>query len=88
MATVKDRPNRPYELVAYDNMWPKLFESYSSSVRSALGNNVIRIEHIGSTSLLIGMEFEPLVSMSSAKEIRKHKECWDFVTICGLAPRL
>lgn len=39
------------EVVAYNPIWPKIFESEAIKIKKALGNNCIDIHHIGSTSI-------------------------------------
>lgn len=39
------------EVVAYDERWPRLFQEEAVALRSVLGSAVLRIEHIGSTSV-------------------------------------
>lgn len=43
--------NAPITLVAYDPRWPELFEREAKRIRSVLGNRVLRLEHVGSTSV-------------------------------------
>lgn len=38
-------------LVAYDPSWPDRFEVHATTIRAALGDQALRIEHIGSTSV-------------------------------------
>ena len=42
---------RKIELVEYNPKWVEMYEEEAASVMSALGNNTIRIHHIGSTSI-------------------------------------
>nr|WP_227004161.1 GrpB family protein [Salicibibacter halophilus] len=44
--------NATITLLEYDSNWPKLFEREADRVRSVLGNRVLQLEHIGSTSVL------------------------------------
>ncbi|MEM7016291.1 MAG: GrpB family protein [Pseudomonadota bacterium] len=39
------------EIVNYQERWPTEFESIAVAMRAALGSNVVRIDHIGSTSV-------------------------------------
>ncbi len=41
----------PIEIVAYRAEWPVLFQELGRSLRGALGNTAIRIDHIGSTAV-------------------------------------
>ena len=38
-------------LVAYDPAWPTMFEQLAARIRSALGDRLVQIEHVGSTSV-------------------------------------
>lgn len=38
-------------VIPYDNNWPIIFKIHSKEIKKALGNNVIKIHHIGSTSI-------------------------------------
>jgi GrpB-like predicted nucleotidyltransferase (UPF0157 family) len=42
---------RDFELVPYQSEWMDYFEREAVRIRSALGDNVLQIEHIGSTSI-------------------------------------
>lgn len=41
----------PIQLVAYDREWPNQFEGEAKRVRAALGDQVLLLEHVGSTSV-------------------------------------
>ncbi len=41
----------PVEIHDYDPDWPGLYELEEARIRSALGDRVVRIEHVGSTSV-------------------------------------
>jgi GrpB-like predicted nucleotidyltransferase (UPF0157 family) len=43
--------NAPITLVEYDPRWPALFDREADRIRSALGNRVLQLEHVGSTSV-------------------------------------
>ena len=49
-------------LVAHDPSWLRKFESEASSIRTALGTEVIDIHHIGSTSIP-GIAAKPIIDM-------------------------
>jgi len=44
-------PEDPIEIVPYDPSWPHLFERLAVDLRGALGDVVLRIDHIGSTAI-------------------------------------
>src|SRR5260370_31224381 len=41
----------PIQIVDYDPEWPRLFEREAKRVQDTLGNRVLLIEHVGSTSV-------------------------------------
>src|SRR4029434_6099158 len=43
--------NGSITIVEYDPAWPALFEKEAVRIRSALGDRVLSIEHVGSTSV-------------------------------------
>jgi GrpB-like predicted nucleotidyltransferase (UPF0157 family) len=45
------RLDGPVELVEYDPAWPGLFERDAARIRATLGSLVVRLEHVGSTSV-------------------------------------
>jgi GrpB-like predicted nucleotidyltransferase (UPF0157 family) len=46
----------------YDPEWPELFRRLGASLRSALGDVALRIDHIGSTSIP-GMDAKPIIDV-------------------------
>jgi GrpB-like predicted nucleotidyltransferase (UPF0157 family) len=52
----------PILVVDYDPVWPELFARESSRIRGALGSRVLRIEHVGSTSVP-GLVAKPIIDM-------------------------
>jgi len=49
-------------LAAYDPDWPRLFVREADRIRAALGNEALRIEHVGSTSVP-GLTAKPIVDI-------------------------
>jgi GrpB-like predicted nucleotidyltransferase (UPF0157 family) len=41
----------PINVASYDPVWPTLFEREAGRIRQALGDRVIQLEHVGSTSV-------------------------------------
>src|SRR5919199_1912063 len=41
----------PIQIVDYDPKWPRLFEREAERIQAALGDRVLSIEHVGSTSV-------------------------------------
>lgn len=52
----------PIVLVEYDPMWPSMFETEAARLRSLLGATVVRLEHVGSTSVP-GLAAKPIIDM-------------------------
>lgn len=56
------RPHRPYELIEYDPTWKDIFLSTAEKIRPFFGDNLVSIEHIGSTAVE-GMLAKPQVDL-------------------------
>jgi len=54
--------NAPITLVAYDPTWPGLFSRETDRLRSVLGEEALRIEHVGSTSVP-GLVAKPIIDI-------------------------
>ena len=52
----------PIIVVPYDPGWPKRFRGLALPIRQALGVIALRIDHIGSTSI-VGMDAKPVIDM-------------------------
>ncbi len=52
-------------LVPYSPEWQKLFEEEERLLRSAIGEHVVDIQHIGSTSIP-GLEAKPILDIAVA----------------------
>lgn len=61
-ARVGTRTAERVEVVAPDPAWPSMFEDVRDRVREALGSRVLRIEHVGSTSVP-GLWAKPLIDV-------------------------
>lgn len=53
---------RQIKIVDYDLSWPSKFEEHESNIRTALGDRVLFIEHIGSTSVP-GLAAKPIIEI-------------------------
>lgn len=53
---------RKVELVPYDPAWPAMFEQEATVLRRVFGNQLVTIQHIGSTSIP-GMHAKPIIDM-------------------------
>ena len=52
----------PIELLDYDPDWPRLFDREAARIRSILGDQVVRLEHVGSTSVP-GLAAKPIIDI-------------------------
>jgi GrpB-like predicted nucleotidyltransferase (UPF0157 family) len=50
-------------LRAYDPAWPERFEREAARSRAALGDRVVRLEHVGSTSVP-GLPAKPIIDIA------------------------
>lgn len=57
-------PSPPYriEVVEYDATWPAAFDRVAGRVREALGDGVVEIHHVGSTSVP-GLAAKPIIDI-------------------------
>ena len=52
----------PVVIATYDPSWPGLFSDLAASLRQALGETALRIDHIGSTSVP-GLDAKPVIDL-------------------------
>ena len=52
----------PIRLADYDPRWPHVYESLAERIRAALGDSVVALEHVGSTSVR-GLCAKPIIDM-------------------------
>jgi GrpB-like predicted nucleotidyltransferase (UPF0157 family) len=57
-----ERLDRPIRLAEYDSRWPAQFELEDARIRDALGDRVLLLEHVGSTSVP-GLAAKPVIDM-------------------------
>ena len=57
-----ERLDRPIRLAEYDPSWPARFEREDGRIRGALGERVLLLEHVGSTSVP-GLAAKPIIDM-------------------------
>jgi GrpB-like predicted nucleotidyltransferase (UPF0157 family) len=53
---------RDYALVRSDPTWPRSFEEEAARIADALGDQVVRIDHVGSTSVP-GLDAKPIIDI-------------------------
>lgn len=46
-----EKPHRPFEVKEYDPIWSEMFEIRNKKIKEILGDLVVEIHHIGSTSI-------------------------------------
>ncbi len=56
------RHDAPIHLAPYDPAWPALFEGEARRIRAALGERVLLLEHVGSTSVP-GLAAKPIIDI-------------------------
>ena len=54
--------NGPIYLAEYDPAWPRMFEVEARRIRAALGERILLLEHVGSTSVP-GLAAKPLIDI-------------------------
>jgi NAD-dependent deacetylase len=63
LAAVAEALREPLEVVAYDPAWPRLYQEEAARVHAALGEDVVAIEHMGSTGVP-GLAAKPVIDVS------------------------
>ena len=56
------RLTEPITIVSYDHTWPKLYEDEKNRILKVIGQKVVDIEHIGSTSIP-GLGAKPIIDI-------------------------
>jgi GrpB-like predicted nucleotidyltransferase (UPF0157 family) len=54
--------NQSVHIAEYDPEWPQLFEREAARIRAVLGERVLQLEHVGSTSVL-GLAAKPKIDI-------------------------
>src|SRR4051794_37630146 len=54
--------NSPVTLVDYDPKWPELYQREADRIRSVLGDRIVQLEHVGSTSVP-GLCAKPIIDI-------------------------
>jgi GrpB-like predicted nucleotidyltransferase (UPF0157 family) len=65
-AVMVGTPQREYQeivIAEYDPIWPHWFESAAFRIREALGDKVLQLDHVGSTSVR-GLPAKPLIDIN------------------------
>jgi GrpB-like predicted nucleotidyltransferase (UPF0157 family) len=58
----RKRHDAPIALAEYDPAWPVRFEREAARIRAALGDDALRVEHVGSTSVP-GLAAKPIIDI-------------------------
>jgi GrpB-like predicted nucleotidyltransferase (UPF0157 family) len=87
MKTNPNYINRKYQVLPYDPSWRERFEKEAQTIKEIFTDNIVRIEHIGSTSVP-GMSGKPLVDVlvlvKDVASIDQHNET---MQKAGLTPK-
>jgi GrpB-like predicted nucleotidyltransferase (UPF0157 family) len=67
--------NGPIELAEYDSSWPELFSREEERIRTALGERVVRLEHVGSTAVP-GLAAKPIIDICLVVPDSKEEEAY------------
>ena len=71
------------QVISYQPVWKKLFKDEAARLRSALGNQILQIEHVGSTAIE-GMDSKPIIDIIVAVEsLDKARDLVPFVEALG-----
>lgn len=80
-------PHRPYELKEYDPLWKRRFLAAAEELKPIFGDNLVEIEHIGSTSIE-GMIAKPQIDiLVVVKKLDVVKDCYHTFIRSGYVPR-
>lgn len=75
--TIHTRPNRSYELLPYDPAWPKKYEELAQKIKPVFGDNLVDMQHCGSTSIP-GMIAKPtidiIVAVKDLEQVRQQRD--------------
>jgi len=72
-----------YTFTSYSLVWPREFEREAARLRSLLGDEVVEIHHIGSTSVP-GLEAKPIIDLLPiVRDIEKIDSYTDAMTAAG-----
>ncbi len=62
LAMTQDAPSLPVVIADYDPRWPEMYAEESARIQNAIGEWLLGIEHVGSTSVP-GLAAKPVVDM-------------------------
>ena len=79
--------NRPYAFVTYDSAWPEMFTDYAGTIDEILGEEIVDLEHVGSTSvpgMSAKQQIDILVTVKNFEEVTNF---YGTMTEKGFTPR-
>lgn len=83
----RTRKHRPYEPKEYDPNWKEKFREYAKRLKPIIGDNLIEIEHMGSTSIE-GMFAKPQIDiLVVVKDLDEIETIYDKFVKDGFVPR-
>ena len=81
------KAHRPYELKEYDPAWKQRFLDAAEKLKPIFGENLVEIDHIGSTSI-VGMVAKPQVDvLAVVKDLNAVAATHNALTEAGFIPR-
>lgn len=81
------RVHRPYQLVEYNLAWKEKFEKTAGFLRKVLGEEIIDIQHVGSTAIP-GMIAKPQIDiLVVVKDLAKMKSYYQAIEEAGFNPK-
>jgi len=73
----------PITIVSYDPAWPKIYEDEKNRILKVIGEKVVEIEHIGSTSIA-GLGAKPIINiMAGLRGLSDADECLPHLSEIG-----
>lgn len=87
MTSRTPRVHRPYQLVEHDPAWKEEFQKIADFLRKVFGEEVIDIQHIGSTAIP-GMIAKPQIDiLVVVKDLAKIKSYYQAIEEAGFNPK-
>jgi GrpB-like predicted nucleotidyltransferase (UPF0157 family) len=81
------KSHRPYELQDYDPAWKEQFRAAAERLKPIFGDNLVEIDHIGSTSI-VGMVAKPQIDiLAVVKDLNAIVDRHEIFKNAGFVPR-
>lgn len=85
--TKQNKPNRPYHIETYNPDWQEQFEAQKAELQSILGDEAIRIEHMGSTAVP-GLAAKPQIDvLVEVRNLETIPSFYDAMETVGYQPK-